>query len=62
MSISKTTTMQKQLHVFVVRNKGVRWMPRHQTTMKDVVVCDKLRRGDKQPLTRRSPNGGTQLE
>lgn len=32
-----------QLCVFVVRNKGVRWMPRHCLTMKDVATCDKLR-------------------
>ncbi len=29
--------------------------------MKDVAVCDKLRGGDKQPLIRRFPNGGTPL-
>ena len=27
--------------------------------MKDVVICDKLRRADKQALTRRFPNGKT---
>jgi hypothetical protein len=36
-------------------------MPRHQKTMKDVAICDKLRGGDKQPLIRRFPNGETQL-
>ena len=25
--------------------KGMRWMPRHTEAMKDVVSCDKLRRG-----------------
>ena len=28
--------------------------------MKDVVICDKPRRADKQALTRGFPNGGTQ--
>jgi len=35
------------------------WMPWRQQAMKDVVACDKLRRGGKQPLTRRFPNGET---
>ena len=34
-------------------------MPRHQKTMKDVVTCDKPRRGGKQPLNRGFPNGVT---
>ncbi len=39
--------------------KGARWMPRHYVTMKDVATCEKLRRGGKQPVTRRCPNGET---
>ncbi len=35
-------------------------MPWLQKAMKDVVTCDKLRGGGKQPLIRRSPNGETQ--
>ena len=34
-------------------------MPWQLEAMKDVVACDKLRRGGKQPLTRRSLNGET---
>lgn len=34
-------------------------MPRRQEAMKDVVACDKLRGGSKQPLIRRFPNGET---
>ena len=34
-------------------------MPRHQKTMKDVAICDKLWGGDKQPLIQRFPNGET---
>ena len=30
--------------------------------MKDVVTCDKLRGGGKQPLIRRSPNGATRSD
>ncbi len=37
-------------------------MPRHQKTMKDVVACDKPRRGGKQPLIRGFPNGKTHPE
>jgi len=40
--------------------KRIRWMPRQQEAMKDVVVCDKLRGADKQALIRRFPNGETQ--
>ena len=35
-------------------------MPWQLEAMKDVVACDKLRGGGKQPLIRRSPNGETQ--
>ena len=40
-------------------NKRIRWMPRRQEAMKDVVVCDKLRGADKQALIRGFPNGET---
>ena len=50
---------QKFSEFLVVANKGIWWMPWHQKTMKDVAICDKLRWGDKQPLTRRFPNGET---
>ena len=40
-------------------NKCIRWMPRRQEAMKDVVACEKLRGGGKQPLIRRYPNGET---
>jgi|SaaInlStandDraft_4_1057021.scaffolds.fasta_scaffold07660_2 hypothetical protein len=36
-------------------------MPRLRTPMKDVASCDKFRRVAKQTLTRKFPNGGTQL-
>ncbi len=39
--------------------KSRRWMPRHQTTMKDVATDETLRGGGEQPLIRRSPNGIT---
>jgi len=41
--------------------KGVRWMPRHYSTKKDVAGCDKPRGGPKQPLIRGFPNGGTHV-
>ena len=31
-------------------NKRIRWMPRQLEAMKDVVACDKLRLGGKQPF------------
>ena len=31
-------------------NKRTRWMPRQSEAMKDVVTCDKLREGGKQPF------------
>jgi hypothetical protein len=34
-------------------------MPWQSEAMKDVVVCEKLRGGDKQPVIRRCPNGET---
>lgn len=34
-------------------------MPWHKKPMKDVVVCEKSRGGDKQPLIREYPNGAT---
>ena len=39
--------------------KRARWMPWQSEAMKDVVACDKLRGGGKQPLIRRFPNGET---
>ena len=41
--------------------KGIWWMARENMPKKDVVACDKLRWGGKQPLTRRCPNGETHL-
>jgi hypothetical protein len=46
---------------FLIGNKSIWWMPRLEKATKDVEVCDKLRGGDKQPLIRRFPNGGTPL-
>lgn len=40
-------------------NKSRRWMPWRQEAMKDVVSCEKLRGGAKQPVIRRCPNGET---
>ena len=34
-------------------------MPWHKKPMKDVVVCEKSRGGDKLPLIREYPNGAT---
>ena len=42
-------------------NKRIRWMPWQSEAMKDVVACEKLRGGGKQPLIRRSLNGETHL-
>ena len=42
-------------------NKRIWWMPWRQQAMKDVVICDKPRRADKQALTRGFPNGETHL-
>ena len=39
--------------------KGVWWMPWHQSAMKDVDSCEKLRGAAKQALIRRYPNGET---
>ncbi len=41
-------------------NKRIRWMPRRQEAMKDVVACDKPRGAGKQALIRGFPNGETQ--
>src|SRR6266550_4492928 len=41
-------------------NKGTRWMPWHQESMKGVDGCDKPRLGAEWPLTRGFPNGETQ--
>jgi len=40
-------------------NKRIRWMPRWQEAMKDVVACDKPREAGKQALIRGFPNGET---
>jgi hypothetical protein len=42
-------------------NKRIRWMPRRQEAMKDVIICDKPRGADKYALIRGFPNGETQL-
>ncbi len=39
--------------------KRIRWMPRRQEAMKDVVACEKLRGVGKLTLIRRCPNGET---
>ena len=36
-------------------------MPWYYEPMKDVIACDKLRGGGKQPLIRRCPNGATHV-
>jgi len=40
-------------------NKRARWMPRQSEAMKDVVTCEKLWEGGKQPMIQRYPNGET---
>jgi hypothetical protein len=40
-------------------NKGVWWMPWHQSAMKDVASCEKPRGAAKQALIRGYPNGET---
>ena len=40
-------------------NKRARWMPRQSEAMKDVVTCEKLWGGGKQPMIQRYPNGET---
>ena len=47
------------LGVVVEQFKSIRRMARQNVPMKDVVACDKLRGGGKQPLIRRSPNRET---
>jgi len=42
-------------------NKRIRWMPRRQQAMKDVVACDKPRGAGKQALIRGFLNGETHL-
>jgi len=39
--------------------KRARWMPWQSEAMKDVVACEKLRGGGKQPAIRRCLNGET---
>ena len=39
--------------------KRIRWMPWQLEAMKDVVACEKARRGGKRPLTRACLNGET---
>ena len=41
--------------------KGTRRMPWHWEAMKDVAICEKPRRADKQASTRGYPNGETQF-
>jgi len=41
--------------------KRARWMPWQSEAMKDVVACEKLRGGGKQPVIRRCLNGETHL-
>jgi len=45
--------------VVVEQFKSIRRMAWQNMPMKDVVACDKLRGGGKQPLIRRSPNRET---
>ena len=47
-ALSSTTISVFKLYDQV--NKRIWWMPRQLEAMKDVVVCEKLGGGDKQPL------------
>ena len=49
----------ERLRLYGQANKRIRWMPRRQEAMKDVVVCDKPRGAGKQALIRGFPNGET---
>ena len=54
-------TNEECLGLYGQVNKRIWWMPWRQQAMKDVVICDKPRRADKQALTRGFPNGETHL-
>ena len=41
----KSTHLLKNTKIFGKATKGVRWMPWHMETMKDVISCDKPRVG-----------------
>ena len=55
----RTDDESERLRLYGQANKRMRWMPRRQEAMKDVVVCDKPRGADKQALIRGFPNGET---
>ena len=42
--------LNESAQVYDQANKRTWWMPRQLEAMKDVVVCEKLGGGDKQPL------------
>ena len=54
-------TLDESLRLYGQAFKRMWWMPWQPEAMKDVVACDKLRGGGKQPAIRRSPNGATHL-
>ena len=53
------TITPDQLGLYGQASKRIRWMPRQQEAMKDVVACDKPRGVGKQTLIRGCPNGET---
>ncbi len=59
--IQKVSNTTECLGLYGQVNKRIWWMPWRQQAMKDVVICDKPRRADKQALTRGFPNGETHL-
>ena len=42
--------VKSSFNLYDQANKRIWWMPRQLEAMKDVVVCEKLGGGDKQPL------------
>ncbi len=65
-NISRSKYIEKRVTHFVFRNmkwvesiRVYRWMAWLKVPKKDVVTCEKLREGGKQPLIRRYPNGET---
>ena len=58
-SCQTMTNVAERLRLYGQASKRMRWMPRRQEAMKDVVVCDKPRGAGKQALIRGFPNGET---
>ena len=49
----RSTPLPRSFKLYGQANKRIWWMPRQLEAMKDVVVCDKLGRADKQAFVTR---------